>query len=884
MTNYYIRPGGSDSNNGLTNIDGGAFKTLSHACTHATVSGDKIYMSAGTFYETAQSTLAVSVDIIGAGMTVTIIESSYNGSNQPLIKAETSEGYIAGTAGNQEIKNIRFDGNMTTYSPIDVNFRSNVKIHDCTFIDFTTQGVQFYGQDEGSRTATSPYEPDNHHFPNYWCSGNEFYNNVVTNCSVYSGQGYGNLGFGTQNGMKVYGNTITQTARPAGQNGYGIKFRGQGYNRGTKCYNNTITVAPNLDEGKFDFSIENWNDLDECEYYNNVLQGTIDETSSSKRGTSYGVWIHDNIFGYSSQQNHDEEAIEIEGYADGVIISNNTFRNISQVINFSFIWPNGAHTPRTSINDIHIYDNLMYGVGLTNGGWSYNGVHGILCSSTEIADNFSNIYIYNNTIVASGNIQSGTYSTVGIRFSHQGVSGNNIQIRNNIIKGFTGGTTYSAPILASYHSTVTNLKITNNVFYGNGNSNLVKWTDTFSPGTGYLNTANFTSNPSFVNEGGKDYHLQVGSPAIGAGINTSLQSIKDYAYSNWNATPSIGAYEFLGGLTKSLSDVITLSDSIASVVAHVIILSISENTLTLSDSISRLVSYNRIITDSTLLTDNLNKAILTTRGDNTTIGDNLANLLTLGGVQVTDYVETEDDLDFLTEDNIYVITEYSVVGGQELADALSLSDNITAKAIEKLLSDSLVLFDTLYSNSSTEFIETEDDLDFLTEDDIYIITELVTLENNEVLVLTDTVTLSDGITAKDLERVLSDSLLLSDSSGKLIAIYPGDGVTFVDSVAKVKNFLHSIVDTITISDAIIAAVLSEATHPKKKHRCSILEILRRGISSLNFNNDPLVLNNSQNIYPSVVMPNIQEPSENDVVSKDNLADEKQQHDSGEHPH
>jgi len=528
-TTYYISPSGSNSNNGSSSSP---WKTLAYACTKATTSGDIIHLNAGTYYESSQSLLSVGVNIEGAGMANTIIESSYTGSSQPLLKAETSNGWL-GTYGNQSISGIKFDGNMTTYSAVTVNFRSNFIIHDCTFVDFVSHGVLFSGQPEWDFTVSSPYDVGT--FPSYWCSGNQFYNNVVTNCATMSGySGDGNLRYGTQLGFLVHDNVITQTARSEGTNGYGIKFCERGFNRGTKCYNNTITIAPNT-SGTFNFSIEIWNDLDQCEYYNNTLQGCVDVTQAYKRRTSYGIWIHDNIMGFASQQDHDEMGIDLEAYVVGAIINNNKITNCSLGILNAGTWPNQDHPQNSTFDDVHIYNNLITGVGSTGGG---GGIFGITWGSAEIDDHTSNYYIYNNTIVSSGNYVGNAHATVGIDLSDFGITANNVQIKNNIIKGFTGGNAYYGPITANGTSSYTNLKITNNDFYGNGNSNAVKWTGSFSPGTGYDYSSNLTSDPLL----GSDFKLQTGSPAIGAGINVGLSS--DFKGNPWNAYPCIGAYEF----------------------------------------------------------------------------------------------------------------------------------------------------------------------------------------------------------------------------------------------------------------------------------------------------------------------------------------------------
>lgn len=534
-TTYYVGPSGSDSNNGSSSAP---WKTLAYACTKAKASGDIIQMNAGTYYESGQSNLAVGVSIVGAGMTNTIIESSYTGSSQPLIKLETSNGWL-GTNGNQSISGIRFDGNMATFSAIDVNFRSNVLIHDNTFLDFKERAVLFVGQAEASYGGGQiPWDKDpvEGSFPNYWCSGNKFYNNIATNCAIYSGAGSGILRIGTQRGIQIYGNTITQNSRPLGQNGYGIKYYGRGFNRGTKCYNNTITTGPKP-EGKYAFSLELWYEMDECEYYGNTIIGEIDIDGCDKFGGAYSVWLHDNTMGFPTQQDHTEYGLNVEAHQTGLIFNNNIIKNVSVGIYFSFIWPIGTHPGDSYYDDIRIYNNLFQNIGYVNGGWSYDEVCGIALNSTRLADDVTNLLIYNNTIVASGNKQSTTYTTAGIKICDSGVTGSNIQIRNNIIKGFTGGTSYSGPICANGTSSITNLKITNNLFYGNGNSNAVKWTGSFSPGSGYDNSSIITSDPLLAS----DFRLQAGSPAIGTGIAVGLSTDKSGV--PWNTKPSIGAFE-----------------------------------------------------------------------------------------------------------------------------------------------------------------------------------------------------------------------------------------------------------------------------------------------------------------------------------------------------
>ena len=86
-------------------------------------------------------------------------------------------------------------------------------VHHCWFIDFETWGVTFDGNLSGYGSFST---------------GNKFYNNLVNNCSKYhiGNCGEGGLKVGGQDGMLIYSNTITQTERPAGNNGFAIKYAG----------------------------------------------------------------------------------------------------------------------------------------------------------------------------------------------------------------------------------------------------------------------------------------------------------------------------------------------------------------------------------------------------------------------------------------------------------------------------------------------------------------------------------------------------------------------------------------------------------------------------------------------------------------------------------
>src|ERR1035437_986281 len=499
-TTYYIDPAGSNANTGAI---GSPWLTLTYACAHTT-SGDIIHVNAGTYIETVQSLLAVGVSIEGVGVTSIIKSHISTAGTFTILDSSTSQG----TAGNQHISGIKMDGDaLTGWAAIRIYQRSNVQIYNCTFVDFQIYGVGFWG------------------FP---ATGNAFHDNIITNCSGvinpgnrYSAEFYYALGVDGQEGMLIYNNTLTQTSRTLGQNGFLIKGV-MGYNRGVKIYNNTLDRGNQGDiSSSWDFAIELWDCRGGFEIYNNQIKGSIDiggYNTVKELSYTYSVYIHNNTIGQDSV--HVSEAyvgVDFEQNVSDAIVDSNLIQNVSQGILFAI---NGGSK---TISNINIRRNVITNIGVTlvNG----NGA-GIDCSANATSNTVNNINILNNVISA----HVGTNTTLyGIRLPDIGAA-KNISIRNNIVKGFSW-----MPIRGVGGSgiSIDTLSIENNIFYLNGNSNL----PSYSGLTPTHNTTqnNFTSDPLFV-AFGTDFHLQATSPAINAGINVGLPF-------NGSA-PDIGAYEY----------------------------------------------------------------------------------------------------------------------------------------------------------------------------------------------------------------------------------------------------------------------------------------------------------------------------------------------------
>lgn len=506
---YYISTAANGGNNANSGAIGSPWLTLAYACSQVTTSGDIIYVNAGTFIETSQCVVAVSVSLDGTGVT-SIIKAGYTSDTNPLnsfiLLASSSEG----TDGNQHISNLKIDGNAQTgrYG-IYVAARSNVSIHDCTIVDVSTRGVTWNGM------VTNTDGP-----PSVYATGNQFYNNIMTNSSTAN---LSTLMIGGQDGMLIHDNNLTQHKERV------IGFWNLGFLKGVKIYNNTITKDPFNGTG-YDFAVELWN-ISGLEMYNNTITGDVDLNWLSKGAYAYSVDFHNNTVGPASQQANVEHGVTLEEGCSDVIVRNNLIKNVEVGIQ---IQVNSVHGP-TTYNNLSFYSNIFDGMGKTTGtsgtclNWNGNGTGTV-----------NNINIWNNTAY-------GRYSTATDGFRIDGVCATtNVSIRNNIVVGFV-----RCPVhmyMNNAGSTIDIVSIEHNDFYGNGNSN-VYLAQSITP-TNVTNQNNITTNPLLVST--SDFSLQSGSPAINAGLNVGL--LTDYRGYHLVGTSDIGAYEYgATGVKKGIS-------------------------------------------------------------------------------------------------------------------------------------------------------------------------------------------------------------------------------------------------------------------------------------------------------------------------------------------
>jgi len=534
-TTYYISPTGNDNTGNGTMAN--PWRTLYKATSTVTASGDIIHVIAGTYNETQGCDLARGVSIEGEGRNTTIINSNLTGTWSTFLELQSSDG----TSGAQHISGLTLDGgyvsasNMKTWVGIWITGRNNVEIHDCALRNWKQSSTIF----NGNGTNTNPGTDVGQNF----ATGNKFYNNIVTNsAAMYNGTGQGALMIGFQNGMEIYGNNIQQTERPNFQNGWPIKYWNQGWLKGVKIYNNTLTKIAYSgtypgENGNWDFAIEFFN-IEGLEIYGNTIQGAIDMAYNYKGAYPYCAWIHDNNITHAVQGTRIEGGIIFEYRTESALVENNVINNKTYGITFNtrgyaengddrYYLPGGPPVGGYSyiVNCIirkNLISNIYEGTGMGN-----RFAIGVISDGPEDPQ-INNMQIYNNTITA----ETSDPGYVGLDFtSQQNGNCNGLNIRNNIVTGFTMGWLRGS----NGATNITNCMVTHNNAFGNSNN------APFWPGgnpTTYTYNNNLAINPLFISI--LNFLLQPLSPCINSGVNVGLP------YSG--AAPDMGYSEFGGPL------------------------------------------------------------------------------------------------------------------------------------------------------------------------------------------------------------------------------------------------------------------------------------------------------------------------------------------------
>ena len=518
-TKVYVATTGNDTSGDGTS--GTPYLTIAKGVSEASA-GDTVYVVAGTYNISSTIILPVEVSLMGEGVT-SILSCTGAGAYSPwdetpsLILTSASEG----TDGNQSVSHLYFNGNDTVADAgILVYRRSNVAIHDCTFLRFHYYGVRF---------KTGPAEPTT------YSTSNSFHDNVVYDCGGKN-VSYGDLSIGGQEGLLIYNNDIQQPLRPGYNNsGFPIKYNGGGHLKGLKIYDNYIYLEQSTVYDEWNISIELFAIHGGCEIYGNTCVGPIDFSAyvgevgiDDSGGYGYAVKIYNNTLGANNLVSYETYGVTLEREVKGgVYIYNNIIRNVRAGI--TMVNPGAGVT-----EDIYIHHNLFYNLGETDGAYGEAIFIGRITDVLEV--NYNNIYIDHNTIVdnSAGLPVAGIYFRGGDLITYD-----SIYIRNNIISGFVSGV---ADGINFTDCAVGEISIENNLFYGNS-TNVDSTTAVFTSPTVQNN---ITDDPLFIST--YDLHLQSTSPCINAGIDVSaITGGTDFhGASLYGAAYDIGAFEYQG--------------------------------------------------------------------------------------------------------------------------------------------------------------------------------------------------------------------------------------------------------------------------------------------------------------------------------------------------
>jgi len=510
----YVSPTGNNSSinphSALT-----PYQTLYKACLTSAAT-DTIIMMAGIFTENNQCLLPVGVSILGAGKDSTFIKGHYSTTGSSTMTGATISllSPTIGTNGNQFISNLTLDGDGLLGSRgIAVKNRSNVKVHDVVIKDFFLGGINFHNNNIFIDAIPAVYE-----------TGNQLYNSIINNCGDTPGtwNGGGLILIASQADMLIHDNLLYAQGRAQSHNGNIINAGGRHF-RNLKYYNNKSYKNDN--EGtSWNFHLEFWHIEGGVEIYNNEFYGgdcAIDCGGkwNLKGSYAYSFSIHDNLFqpisghgGTSSY--HPKTAITIEAWnTEDILVYDNHFKNWPTTVGIE-----DAPDVYCNVRRVSVYSNLM-----ENTGWGA-GVFSIVVGVQveKVGNVMSDVSIYNNTIVSdnAGRTRAINVTIGGVSGTTTPVPGgslSNLRIENNIFMYHTN----QSPIYITNNGTITGFTIENNLSYNLANYNVAPlfWPYQNGTMTGYLRQNNIPisnttqQNPLFVST--SDFHLQVGSPAIG---------------------------------------------------------------------------------------------------------------------------------------------------------------------------------------------------------------------------------------------------------------------------------------------------------------------------------------------------------------------------------
>jgi gliding motility-associated-like protein len=495
-TDYYVSTSGNDASG--TGTQASPWRTLRVACTKVAANqGHNIILSAGTFVET-QINVPTGVNVIGAGIDVTIIKSDPSFYYNPASPGFSNDKFLillnsnSFTPGNQSLKNFTVDGDgKRLHGGIHVRFRTNVLIEGVK-VQFVNFGGIWLFDVKDSKLLNVQLK-DCAWGSSAWASGALNLASLerveLDRVFIDEGTGYGVKALGSQGPMhflKVHDCRFSVTP-------YGKWVQTNG------------ASAPNI-------AFELWNvDMRGIEIYNNWFDNNLSLIMDLPQWvTPKGVQtvrVYNNVFDMLSRAGGGAYALEVSVH-DIEIDHNYIFRGKWAIVNWD--------THGNKMSNWNIHHNVFYGI--------INGYPGEIVRSQ--VSGLHNVKFYNNTVEFYGTV------TANIVGAYGGAS-QNVEIKNNLILNYnTSYNWYPNRLVYLENATLNGLQVANNF--------LVNQPVGTVPGT-YSN--NLSGDPKITKSGNRPtpYYIPLqGSPLIDAGLNVG------YAYQG-NA-PDIGAYEYGSGV------------------------------------------------------------------------------------------------------------------------------------------------------------------------------------------------------------------------------------------------------------------------------------------------------------------------------------------------
>jgi hypothetical protein len=528
---FYVDVNGSDyGGNGKST----PWKTIGFALTQAD-SGDLISINDGVYSE-GQLVFPEGVSLTSTSQDNTkakIQPNKYLGPNRPLLILSS---VVPGSNGNQTISCVELDGqngSNTCRWAIKVQNRNNVRIHHCNIHDFS-KGSQSHAVWVKSTSVAftcnwwnfwpgDAQEPGNDInldalWPTNPITNFELDHNTITKCgyreSISSGIFSNTIELFNLKNSSIHDNYINSIDSKS-ECISGIA----GLLDNVDIYNNTLRMAQYTDRSSY--IIEIWNLRGGCEIFNNdanscfsicygketkICNNDIVLDPPSRNGANLGIEFTLQTYG------------EVFGnYIEGAGIYGITTGITGRCQDANYIVKN------TVIRNNTIYN--VKGAGICISGMGADNANG----RTNITED---IKVLNN--IVDTNRSSAGYGLIRIEQADNGASGvaRNIDVINNIC--LNAQTVPGATV-----GTVSNLVITNNLFWGSGTRNM--WASGKAQNT-------VVADPEFRGPAGErdGYELTASSPALDVGVNVGLP------FSGLN--PDLGAIEFgTGGILPPLN-------------------------------------------------------------------------------------------------------------------------------------------------------------------------------------------------------------------------------------------------------------------------------------------------------------------------------------------